>query len=171
MDRSRKHELVAELHETFKNAELLVVTHQVGMSVPEVSNLRAKMRAAGAGYKVTKNRLARIALKGTKFEHLDAHFTGPSAVAYSSDPIAAAKVAVEFQKGNDKFKVIAGGLAEKSLDADAVKALATLPSLDELRGKLVGLLQAPASKLARVTQAPAGQLARVFAAYAEKGQG
>lgn len=171
MERVRKEALVAELQETFSNAELVVITHQTGLSVAEVSDLRAQMREAGAAFRVTKNTLAKIALKGTKFEHLEGHFTGPSAVAYSTDPVAAAKVAVGFSKKNEKLTIIAGALAEKALDAEAVKALATLPSLDELRAKLVGLLQAPATKLAGVTQAPAGQLARVFAAYGEKGEG
>jgi large subunit ribosomal protein L10 len=123
------------------------------------------MREAGGSFKVTKNRLAKIALKGTKFEGLADQFTGPTAIAVSSDPVAAAKIAVEFAKKNEKLQIICGSLETESLDADAVKALAKLPSLDELRGKLIGLIQAPATKIAGVLQAPGGQLARVFGAY------
>ena len=165
MDRSKKEALVAELHETFADASLVVLTHQTGLTVTEVSELRQQMREAGAGFKVTKNRLAKLALKGTKFEYLDEHFSGPTAVAFSSDPVAAAKVSVAFANKNDKLTIVAGGLDNDALDAAGVKALATLPSLDELRGKLVGLLQAPAGKIVGVLQAPGGQLARVFGAY------
>lgn len=165
MDRAKKEALVAELHETFDTNNLLVVTHQAGLSVSEVSELRQQMRDAGATFKVTKNRLAKIALKGTKFEGLADQFTGPTAVAVSEDPVAAAKVAVEFANKNDKLTVLCGALGEDSLDATQVQALAKLPSLDELRGKLVGLFQAPAQKIASVLQAPSGQLARVVGAY------
>lgn len=165
MDRAKKEALVTELHETFEANNLLILTHQVGLSVVEVSELRQQMREAGGSFKVTKNRLAKIALKGTKFEGLTDQFTGPTAVAVSEDPVAAAKVAVEFAKKNDKLTVLCGGLGEDTLDAAQVQALAKLPSLDELRGKLVGLLQAPAQKIASVLQAPSGQLARVFGAY------
>lgn len=168
MDRGKKEALVAELRQTFDENELVVVTHQSGLTVAEASDLRRKMREAGARFKVTKNRLAKLALKDTKFEHLTDDFTGPTAIAVSVDPVAAAKVAVEFANKNDKLQIVSGALGEKGLDADGVKALAKLPSLDELRGKIVGLLQAPAGKLAAVTQAPAGQLARVFGAYAAK---
>ncbi len=170
MDRARKQELVDELHETFEAASLVVVTHQQGLTVSEVSTLREKMREQGAGYRVTKNTLAKIALEGTKFEYLKDQFTGPTAVAFSVDPIAAAKVATAFEKeAKDKFTIIAGGLDEKAMDAGDIKTLATLPSLDELRGKIVGLLQAPATKVASTIQAPAGQLARVFGAYGSSG--
>lgn len=168
MDRGKKEALVAELRQTFDENELVVVTHQSGLTVAEASDLRRKMREAGARFKVTKNRLAKLALKETKFEHLTDDFSGPTAIAVSVDPVAAAKVAVEFANKNDKLVIVSGALGEKGLDADGVKALAKLPSLDELRGKIVGLLQAPAGKLASVTQAPAGQLARVFGAYAAK---
>ncbi|WP_259780411.1 50S ribosomal protein L10 [Aestuariispira ectoiniformans] len=165
MDRTKKEKLVAELQDTFANAGLVVIAQQSGLTVAEVSDLRAQMRDAGAGFKVTKNTLAQIALKGTKFEHLADQFTGPTAIAFSEDPVAAAKVAAGFAKKNEKLQIVAGGLGEQALDAAGVQALAQLPSLDELRGKLVGLLQAPAQKVASVTQAPAGQLARVFGAY------
>ncbi|WP_421880828.1 50S ribosomal protein L10 [Pacificispira sp.] len=165
MDRSKKEALVAELRETFETSSLVVVTSQSGMTVSEVSDLRQKMRDAGAGYKVTKNTLVKLALKGTKFEHLDEVFTGPTAIAFSKDPVAAAKVVTDYRKSNEKISVVAGGLDGSGLDAAQVDALAKLPSLDELRAKLVGVIQAPATKVAGVLQAPAGQLARVFAAY------
>lgn len=168
MDRGKKETLVAELRQTFDENELVVITHQTGLTVAEASDLRRKMREAGARFKVTKNRLVKLALVGTKFEHLTDDFSGPTAIAVSVDPVAAAKVAVEFAKKNDKLAIVSGALGDKGLDADSVKALAKLPSLDELRGTIVGLLQAPAGKLARVTQAPAAQLARVFSAYAAK---
>lgn len=165
MERSKKEALVAELHETFENASLVVVTSQSGLTVPEVTDLRQKMRDAGAGYKVTKNTLAKLALKGTKFEHLDEVFTGPTAIAFSQDPVAAAKVVADYRKSNEKISIVAGGLDGSGLDAKQVEALAKLPPLDELRAKILGVLQAPATKLAGVVQAPAGQLARVFGAY------
>ena len=168
MERARKEALVAELHQTFVDTDLLVVTQQSGLTVAEASELRRRMREAGASYKVTKNRLAKLALKGTKFEHLTETFTGPTAIAFSVDPVAAAKVAVEFANKNGKLSIVAGALGDKELDASEIKALARLPSLDELRGTIVGLLQAPATKIARVIQAPAAQLARVMNAYATK---
>lgn len=170
MDRSQKENLVAELHKTFDAAELVVVTHYSGLSVSQMEDLRTKMLEAGAGFKVTKNRLTRLALKDTKFEGMADLFKGPTGVAFSADPVAAARVAVKFAKDNEKFVVVGGALGEEQLDVDRVKALASLPSLDELRGKIVGLLQAPATKIAGVTQAPAGQLARVLGAYASQGE-
>ena len=168
MDRSKKEALVAELRQTFDENELVVVTHQSGLTVAQASDLRRKMRDAGARFKVTKNRLAKIALKGTKFEHLSDVFTGPTAIAVSVDSVAAAKVAVEYANKNEKLIIVGGALGDKTLNVADVKALATLPSLDALRAKIVGLLQAPAGKLVGVTQAPAAQLARVFSAYAAK---
>jgi large subunit ribosomal protein L10 len=165
VDRAKKQALVTELQETFESNNLVVLTHQSGLTVAEVSELRKQMRDAGGSFKVTKNRLAKIALKGTKFEGLADSFTGPTAIAVSSDPVAAAKIAVEFANKNEKLQIICGSLETEALDANAVKALATLPSLDELRGKLIGLIQAPATKIAGVLQAPGGQLARVFGAY------
>ncbi|WP_119462913.1 50S ribosomal protein L10 [Rhodospirillaceae bacterium SYSU D60014] len=169
MDRSQKQELVASLHQTFAQTHLVVVTHQVGLTVGEVTNLRRQMREAGAGFKVTKNRLVRLALEGTQFQGLSSLFTGPTAIAYSADPVAAAKVAVTFANANDKLTIIGGAMGAQILDPDGIKALATLPSLDELRGRLVGMLQTPATRVATVLQAPAAQLARVFNAYATKG--
>ena len=168
MEREKKEALVAELRQTFDENELLVITHQSGLTVAEASDLRRQMREAGARFKVTKNRLVKLALKGTKFEHLTDDFSGPTAIAVSVDPVAAAKVAVGFADKNDKLTIVAGALGEKNLDIQSVKALAKLPSLDELRAKIIGVLQAPAGKLASVTQAPAGQLARVFNAYATR---
>lgn len=168
MDRSEKEKLVASLHKTLKAASLVVVTQQRGLTVTEVSDLRRKMRAAGAGFKVAKNRLTRRALEGTSFQHLGNLFKGPTAIAYSHDPVAAAKVAIEYSSKNEKLKVIGGGLGEKTLDQNAVKALATLPSLPELRAKLLGTIAAPATRLATVIRAPAAQLARVVDAKAKK---
>ncbi len=128
------------------------------------------MREAGASYKVTKNRLTRLALEGTKFEALKDLFTGPTAIAVSEDPVAAAKVCVTFAKQNEKLTIVGGAMGENQLDPAAITALATLPSLDELRGKLIGVLQAPATKVAGVVQAPASQLARVFSAYGSQGE-
>ncbi len=168
MNRTEKQELVADLHKVFAGTNLVVVTQQSGLTVGEASTLRKNMREAGAGYKVTKNRLTRLALKGTQFEALQPLFTGPTAIAFSDDPVAAAKVCVEFIKTNEKLTIVGGALAGEGLDTGRITELAKLPSLDELRGKLIGLLQAPATKLAGVTQAPAAQLARVFSAYAAK---
>jgi len=170
VDRSKKEALVAELHQDFEDNNLIVLTHQAGLTVAEVTDLRGKMREAGCKFKVTKNRLAKIALKETKFEALEDAFTGPTAIAVSKDPVAAAKIAVEYANENDKLTIVGGALDADMLDADAIKALAKLPSLDSLRGKIVGLLQAPATKIAGVLQAPAGQLARVVGAYAASGQ-
>lgn len=170
MDRTEKQNLVASLKSTFEGANLVVITQQSGLTVAESTDLRRKMREAGAGFKVTKNRLARLALEGTKFAELAPMFTGPTAIATSEDPVAAAKVAVNFAKDNDKLVVIGGALDGKMLDVSEVKSLASLPSLDELRGTLVGMLQTPATRIARVLNAPAGQVARVIAAYAEKGE-
>ena len=152
------------------DAALVVVTQQTGMTVAESTELRARMREAGAGYKVTKNRLAKLALAGTTYEPISDLFNGPTAIAFSADPVAAARVAVNYAKENDKLVVIGGAMGETLLDENAVKALASLPSLDELRGKLVGMLNTPATRIAGVLQAPAGQLARVIGAYANKGE-
>ena len=165
MDRTKKEALVAELHEAFSVNNLLVLTHQTGLSVGEVSELRQQMREAGASFKVTKNRLAKIALKGTKFEGLADEFAGPTAVAVSQDPVSAAKVVVDFAEKNDRLKVVCGVLGEDSLDAAQIEALAKLPSLDALRGKIIGLIQAPAQNITSLMQAPSGQLARVFGAF------
>jgi large subunit ribosomal protein L10 len=165
VDRAQKEAAVAGLNQTLGGVNLVVVTHQTGLTVYESMMLRRKVREAGAGFKVTKNRLTRLALEGTKFQALQSLMTGPTALAFSEDPVAAAKVCVEFAKQNEKLTIIGGALGEQLLDANGVQALAKLPSLDELRGMLVGLLQAPATKVAGVLQAPAVQLARVISAY------
>jgi large subunit ribosomal protein L10 len=169
VNRSDKQQVIASLHETLKQVQLVVITRQSGLTVAEATNLRRQMRQAGAGYKVTKNRLARLALDGTQFEGLKSLFTGPTAIAYSQDPVAAAKVAVTYANSNDKLKIVGGAMGGQLLDSNGVKALATLPSLDELRAKLIGVLRTPATRIAAVLQAPGGQLARVLKAYAAKG--
>jgi large subunit ribosomal protein L10 len=168
MDRSQKTQAVAELKDTFGQVGVVVVTRNLGLTVAQSTQLRTKMREAGAAYKVSKNKLAKIALEGTDYAGLTDLLTGPVGLASSADPVAAAKAAVDFAKTNDKFEIVGGAMGSQVLDADGVKALASLPSLDELRGKLVGLIAAPATKLATVTQAPAAQLARVLSAYATK---
>jgi large subunit ribosomal protein L10 len=167
VERGQKQQLVETLQQDLADTACVVVTHQSGMTVAEATQLRRQMRAAGARYRVTKNRLAKRALDGTPFAALSPLFTGPTAIAFSHDPVAAAKVAVEYANRNDKLIIIGGGLAGQVMDAAGVKELASLPSLDELRAKLIGLLVAPATRIAGVLQAPASQLARVVAAYAE----
>ncbi len=159
-----KEKRVAEFDEAIKTSELIVVTHQLGLNADQTRALRVEMRKNGVGLKVEKNKLVKHAIKGTKFAALDKFLTGPTALAYSKDPIAAAKSAVDFAKKNDKFKIVGGLMGDQVLEAAQVTALAALPSLDQLRAKLVGLLQAPATKIAGVLQAPAGQLARVLSA-------
>ena len=168
MDRAQKAATVAELNRTFSEVGVVVVTRNLGMTVAQSTVLRTRMREAGATYKVSKNKLARIALDGTDYLSLGDMLTGPVGLATSTDPVAAAKVAVDFAKTNDKFEIVGGAMGSTALDVAGVQALATLPSLDELRAKIVGLIQAPATKLATLAQAPAAQLARVLAAYAEK---
>jgi len=168
MDRTEKEDLVASLHRTFNETAVVLVSHYKGLTVAEMGELRARMREAGAALKVAKNRLARLALAGTPYAGLNDLFTGPTAVAYAKDPVAAAKVAVTFAKTNPKLVLLGGSLGSQMLDAEGVKSLASLPSLDELRGKLIGLLNAPATRIAGVLQAPGGQVARVLAAYADK---
>jgi large subunit ribosomal protein L10 len=169
VDRLQKEALVAEMKGVFDEAAVVVVAEYSGLTVAEMTGLRTKMRDAGATFKVTKNRLARLALDGTDYSSLSDKLKGPIGIAYSDDPVAAPKIAVEFAKENDKFVVIGGAMGATELDVDGVKSLASLPSLDELRGKLVGLLQAPATKVAGVVQAPASQLARVLSAKAALG--
>lgn len=169
MDRSEKQELVKSLRTTFEDASIVVVTHYSGLSVAEMEDLRAQMRGAGASFKVTKNRITRLALEGTKFQGISDLFAGPTAIAYSDDPVAAAKVAVKFSRENDNFAVIGGGLGEDVLDLASINALATLPSMDELRGKIVGMINTPATRIAGVLQAPAGQIARVIGAHSSQG--
>ena len=168
MDKTQKAEVVEDLNGVFANAGSVVVAHYTGLTVAELSDLRSRMRAAGASFRVAKNRLAVRALKGTPIEGISDLFKGPTGIAVSNDPVAAAKVSAAYAKDNDKLVILGGSVGTTTLDANGVKALATLPSLDELRGKIVGLLVAPATKIAGVVAAPAGQLARVIGAYSKK---
>jgi len=170
VDRTEKSELVTELRGTFENAAIVVVSHYTGLNVAEISDLRTKMRAAGASFKVTKNRITRLALEGTPYDQIGDLFTGPTAIAYSDDPVAPAKVAVEYAKKNEKFVVLGGAMKGVRLDQDSIKQLATLPSLDELRAKIVGMLNTPATRVAGVLQAPAGQIARVLSARSQQSE-
>jgi large subunit ribosomal protein L10 len=168
VDRTEKREFVAELNQALAATSMVVVTRNTGLTVAEVTNLRRKMRASGSTFKVAKNRLTNLALAGTPFVGLEPMLKGPIALAWSTDPVAVAKAAVEFAKTNEKFVLVGGALGARTLDADGVKALSEMPSLDTLRAGLLGLLAAPATRIAGVLQAPAGQLARVFGAYAKK---
>lgn len=168
MDRAQKQAFIDELKSELGGVSTLIVTHYQGLTVADIGKLRKTMRDAGANFRVTKNTLTKLAVDGTQFAELADMLKGPVAIAYSQDPVAAAKAAVDFAKGNDNFKVVGGGLDAKVLTKAEVEALAKLPSLDELRAKIVGMLQTPATRVATVLQAPAGQLARVTKAYAEK---
>lgn len=168
MDRAQKSEAVAALKQTFEEVAVVVVTRNLGMSVAQSTALRGKMRDAGASFKVAKNTLTLIALEGTTYAPISDMLTGPTALATSTDPVAAAKVAVDFAKTNDKFEIVGGAMGDTLLDVNGVKALAELPSLDELRAIIIGLVNAPATKIARVVNEPAAKLARVFGAYAAK---
>ncbi len=168
MDRAEKAEAVEDLKGIFAASGVVVVSHYSGLTVADMTVLRGRLRDAGASLKVIKNRLAKLALDGTPGAAAADMFKGPVAIAYSADPVAATKVAVQYAKEKDKYVLVGGLMGETVLDQKGVEALATLPSLDELRGKLIGLIQAPATKVAGVLQAPAGQLARVLSAYAKK---
>ena len=168
MDRAEKREAVTTLNSVFSDSGAIVVAHYSGLTVAQLQTLRRQARAAGASVKVAKNRLAKIALEGTDAAHIGNLLQGPTVLVYSNDPIAAPKVAVDFAKGHDKFVILGGAMGATSLNPDGVKALATMPSLDELRAKLVGLIQAPATKIAQLSTAPAAKLARVFGAYAKR---
>lgn len=170
MDRAEKREFVTQFNKVLKGSEVVVVAHYSGLTVAQMSTLRRQMKKQGAGVKVAKNRLAKIALEGTDVAHVAPLLKGPTIIAYSGDPVAAPKVAVDFAKANEKFVILGGAMGATSLNVDAVKALASLPSLDELRAKIIGLVQAPATKIAQVVNAPAAKLARVVQAYASKGE-
>lgn len=170
MERAEKAELVTELKGVFATANTVVVAHYAGLTVAQMQTLRKQARASGASVKVAKNRLAKIALEGTDVASIGALLKGPTVIAYSSDPVGASKVAVDFAKGHDKFVILGGAMGKTALDVNGVKALAALPSLDELRAKIVGLIKAPATKIAQVVNAPAAKVARVVQAYANKGQ-
>jgi len=162
VNRNEKTELVNNLHDTFDNAASVVIVHCIGLTVEESTSLRTKMRNENCNFKVTKNRIARIALKDTKYQHMDSMFKGPTAIGSSSDPVMAAKILVDYAKENEKLVIIGGGLEDKALSKIDVEALAKLPSLNDLRGKLVGLLQAPASKILRLSVEPASQVLRTI---------
>lgn len=168
MDRSQKADAVAQLNDVFNEVAVVVVTRNLGMTVDQSTELRTKMREAGASYKVAKNRLAKLALKDTDYTGIEEFLSGPTGLAWSADPVAAAKAAVDFAKSNDKLEIVGGSMGATVLDEAGVKALASMPSLDELRGKIVGLVNAPATKVAQVVNAPAAKLARVFGAYGAK---
>lgn len=168
VERAEKREFVTELNEVFKASGSVVVAHYAGVTVAQMNDFRSKMRAAGGTVRVAKNRLAKIALQGTESEGMTDLFTGQTLIAFSEDPVTAPKVVMDFAKTNDKLVVLGGAMGATTLNAEGVKSLATLPSLDELRAKLLGLLNAPATRVATVVAAPASQLARVFSAYAKK---
>jgi len=168
MDRSQKADVVEELKRVLSETSVVVVTRNLGLTVAQSTDLRLKMRDAGAQFKVTKNRLALIALEGSRYKPIGDLLTGPTALATSTDPVAAAKIAVDFAKTNDRFEIVGGAMGDTVLDVNGIKALAALPSLDELRAKIVGLVQAPATKIARTVSEPGAQLARIFAAYGAK---
>ena len=170
MDRATKHELVATLNAVLKTANVVVVAHNTGLTVAQSQNLRRQMKHAGATVKVAKNRLTKIALEGTEVAAIAPLLKGPTMIVYSSDPVAAPKVAVDFAKAHEKFVILGGAMGKTALDPNGVKALAALPSLDELRAKIIGLIQAPATKIAQVVNAPAAKLARVVQAYASKSE-
>ena len=168
MDRSQKADSVAQLNAVFNEVGVVVITRNLGMSVAQSTALRGKVRDAGATYKVAKNRLAKLAVQGTAYEGISDLLTGPTAIATSVDPVAAAKAVVDFAKTTDKLEIVGGAMGTVVLNADGIKALASMPSLDELRAKLIGLVQAPATKIAQLSTAPAAKLARVFGAYAKE---
>ena len=170
VDRAAKKELVTTLNGVFKDTAVVVVAQNSGLTVAQMQNLRRQMKQAGATVKVTKNRLAKIALDGTDAATVIPLLKGPTVIAYSGDPIAAPKVASDFAKAHEKFVILGGAMGKTALDANGVKALASLPSLDELRAKIVGLIQAPATKIAQLVNAPAAKVARVVQAYAAKGE-
>jgi large subunit ribosomal protein L10 len=168
VDRAEKKEAVAALQQVFSKAGAVVVAHYSGLTVAQMQKLRKQAREAGATVQVAKNRLAKIALDGSSVADIGPFLKGPTLIAYSDDPVAAPKVAVAFAKDHDKFVILGGAMGATLLNPDGVKSLATMPSLDELRAKLVGLINAPATKIAQLSTAPAAKLARVFGAYAKK---
>ena len=170
MERAEKREFVASMNDVFSNAGAVVVAHYTGLTVSDMSALRSQMKEAGGTVKVAKNRLAKLALEGTDAAHISDLFQGQTLVAYSEDPVTAPKVSVEFSKKNEKLVILGGAMGASNLDVNGVKALASLPSLDELRGKIVGMLNTPATRVATVINAPASQMARVVGAYAQKSE-
>jgi len=170
LDRAAKSELVASLGQAFKATQVVVVAHYSGLTVAQMQNLRRQMKQAGASVKVAKNRLAKIALEGSDVASIAPLLKGPALIAFSGDPVAAPKVAVDFAKAHERFVILGGAMGKTALDTNGVRALAALPSLDELRAKLIGLIKAPATKIAQVVTAPAAKVARVVQAYASKSE-
>jgi large subunit ribosomal protein L10 len=170
LDRAAKSELVASLGQVFKSTQVVVVAHYSGLTVSQMQTLRRQMKQAGASVKVAKNRLAKIALEGSEVASIAPLLKGPTLIAFSGDPVAAPKAAVDFAKGHERFVILGGAMGKTALDTNGVRALAALPSLDELRAKLIGLIQAPATKIAQVVTAPAAKVARVVQAYASKSE-
>src|SRR6516162_53088 len=170
VERAAKKEAIDQLQTVFKTTGVAIVAHYSGLTVAQMQTLRRQMRQAGAAVKVSKNRLAKIALEGTDVAAIGSLLRGPTVIATSNDPVAAPKVAIDFAKANEKFVILGGSMGKTVLNVDGVKALASLPSLDELRGKIVGLIMAPATKLAQLSNAPAAKLARVIQAHASKGE-
>jgi large subunit ribosomal protein L10 len=168
LERAQKRDVVTALHDVLAKTGVIVVAHYAGLTVGAMTKLRSEMRGAGGQVKVAKNRLVKLALEGTDAKGIADLLTGPTCLAFSADPVAAPKIAVKFAKANEKFVILGGAMGTTVLDAKGVSSLADLPSLDELRGKLIGLLQAPASKIARTLNEPGAQLARVFGAYGNK---
>lgn len=168
MDRAQKEELVSSMHQVFSSTAVCVVAHYSGLTVAEMTDLRNRMREAGASFKVTKNRLSRLALEGTDMDTMGGLFVGPTAIGYSDDPVAAPKILSKFAKDNEKLIILGGMMGSTTLDVEGVKQLASLPSLDELRGKIVGIINTPATRIAGIMQAPGGQMARVLSAYGAK---
>jgi large subunit ribosomal protein L10 len=170
LERAEKREAVTALNQVFKDTGTVVVAHYSGLTVADMTSLRERMREAGGGMKVAKNRLVKLALEGTDVAHIADLFTGPTVIAFSNDPVAAAKVTVDFAKTNEKLIILGGAIGKTNLKPDGVQALATLPSLDELRGRIVGMIQTPATRIAQIVAAPAAQVARVVGAYARKSE-
>jgi large subunit ribosomal protein L10 len=168
LNRTEKREFIESLAAVFADTSFVLVSRNNGLTVADVSDLRRRMRAAGATYKVAKNRLATRAMDGTRFQGVAPLMKGPTALAWAQDPVAVAKTAVDYAKGNEKFVILGGALGVQTLDPEGVRALAELPSLETLRAQLLGLIQTPATRLAGVLQAPGSQLARVFSAFAKK---
>lgn len=170
MTRAQKQASIESINATLNKADIALVVHNNGLTVAQMSDLRKKLRDVGADFKISKNRLAKLATKDTKFESLNDLLTGPSAIATSADPVSVAKGLVDFAKTNDRLVIIGGAFGDQKLDVKAIETLAKLPSLNELRAKIVGILQTPATRLACVLQAPGGQVARVIAAHSQKGE-
>lgn len=170
MNRTEKTEFVGDLNKKIAGSSVVLVAHYKGLTVAEITDLRVKVRNSGAGFKVTKNKLTQRALSGTPFEQISKMFVGPTAIAYSSDPVVAAKVLTDFAKANEKLVLLGGAFGETLLDAKGVQALSKLPSLNELRAKIIALIQTPATRIAGILQAPGGQVARVIGAHSRKDQ-